>query len=117
MLVLSRIQPRAHQSLFSQICHEVDLSLTRKQRPAISITNRPVMSISRSMGTTTWMADVKKIVDLAKSSPPKKGEKNRQPSATKQQVLPVHAPDAYFTVKTHKGEVRRVTLSPMYTSQ
>ena len=36
--------------------------VTRKQRPAASVTSRPVPSVSRSVGTTTRVADVKQVV-------------------------------------------------------
>ena len=90
--------------------------VTRKQRPTAPVTSRPVLSISRSVGTTTRVADVKKTMAPAKSSPPKKCVKSNKPSSPKQQVEPVHKSDAYFTVKTHRGKVRRIPLSPVYTS-
>ena len=70
--------------------------VTRKQRPAAYVTCRPVPSVSRSMGTTTCVADVKHVVPT-KSSPPK-DTKSCKPSS------PVHEYDAYFTVKTYKGK-------------
>ena len=78
--------------------------VTRKQRPASPVTSRPVLSVSRSLGTTTRVADVKKPVAPVKSSPPKKSDKSNKPSSPKPQVEPVHESDAYFTVKTHKGK-------------
>ena len=92
--------------------------VTRKQRPAAPVNSRSVPSVSRSVGTTTRVADVKKTVAPAKSSPPKKGDKTNKPSSPKQQVEPVHESDAYFTVKTHKGKskesstVASVHISP-----
>ena len=59
----------------------------RKQRPSASVTSRPVLSVSRSVGTTTRVADVQKTVAHAKSSPPKKGEKYNKPSSPKQLVI------------------------------
>ena len=76
--------------------------VTRKQRPSASVTIRPVPSISRSVGTTTRVADVKKPMVPTKLSPPRKDTKSYKPSSPK--VPPVHESDAYFTVKTYKGE-------------
>ena len=76
----------------------------RKLRPAASVTSRPVLSVSRSVGTTTRVADVKQVVP-PKSSPPMKNTKSSKPSSPK--VSPVHESDAaYFTVKTHKGKTK-----------
>ena len=90
---------------------------TRKQRSAASVTSRPVPSVSRSVGTTTRVADVKHMVP-PKSSPPMKNTKSSKPSSPK--VSPVHESDAaYFTVKTHKGKskesspVTSVYISPI----
>ena len=70
------------------------------------------------MGTTTRVADVKKIVAPAKSSSPKKDPKSSKPSSPK--VCLDHESDAaYFTVKTHKGKskenspVTSVHISPI----
>ena len=46
--------------------------VTRKQRPAASVSSRPVPSVSRSVGTPTRGADVQKPVAPVRSSPPKK---------------------------------------------
>ena len=106
----------------ASVCTQTDVSwvgahpVTMKQRPAAPVNSRSVPSVSRSVGTTTRVADVKQTEAPAKSSPPKKGEKNNQPSLPKQQVEPVHESDAYFTVKKIRGKVRRVPLSPVYTS-
>ena len=43
--------------------------VTWKLCPAASVIHRPIPSISRSMGTSTRVADVKKSVTLARSSP------------------------------------------------
>ena len=49
----------------ASVCTQTDVSwvgpepVTRRQRPAASVTNRPVPSVSRSVGTTTRVADVK----------------------------------------------------------
>ena len=66
------------------------------------------------MGTATRVADVKKTVVPAKSSPPKKGEKCCKPSSPKQQAEPVHESDAYFIVKS-KGSfpVTSVQITPI----
>ena len=78
--------------------------VTRKQRPAASVTIRPIPSVSRSVGTTTRVADVKQVVP-PKSSPPMKNTKSSKPSSPK--VSPVHESDAaYFTVKAHKGKTK-----------
>ena len=92
--------------------------VTRKQRPAASVTIRPVPSVSRSVGITTRVADVKTTVAPAKSSSPKKDPKSSKPSSPK--VCLDHESDAaYFTVKTHKGKrkenspVTSVHISPI----
>ena len=41
--------------------------VTRKQRPADSVTSRTLPSVSRSVGTTTRVTDVKKAVAPVKS--------------------------------------------------
>ena len=52
----------------TSVCTQTDVSwvvaqsVTRKQRPAASVTNRPVSSVSRSVATTTRVADVKQVV-------------------------------------------------------
>ena len=90
--------------------------VTRKQRPAASVTSRPVPSLSRSVGTTTRVADVKQVVPT-KSSPPKKNTRSSKSSSPKD--LPVHESDAYFTVKTYKGKskesspITNVQISPI----
>ena len=95
----------------ASVCTQTDVSwvVTRKQRSATPVSSRPVPSFSRSVGTATRVADVKKTMAPAKSSPPNKGVKPNKPSSRTQQVEPVH--DAYFTVK--KGKVRRVPLLQM----
>ena len=50
---------------------DINVPVTRKQRPAASVTSRPVPSVSRSVGTTTRVADEKQVVP-PKSSPPMK---------------------------------------------
>ena len=70
--------------------------VTRKQCPTASVTSRPVPSVSRTVGITTRMADVKKIVASVKSSRPKKDPKSSKPSSL--------SDAAYFTVETHKGK-------------
>ena len=69
--------------------------VTRKQRPAISVTSRPIPSVPRYVGITTPVAHVKKTVIPTKSSPTKKGEKSSKPSSPTQQVSPVHESDTY----------------------
>ena len=106
------------------VCTQIDVSwvgaqpVTRKQRPAASVTIRPVPSVSQSVDTTTRVADVKKTVAPVKSSSPKKDPKSRKPSSPK--VCLDHESDAaYFTVKTHKGKsqenfpVTSVHISPI----
>ena len=80
--------------------------VTWKQRPAVSVTNRPVTSVSRSLGTTTRVTDVKKTTAPARLSPPKKGEKSTKPFSSKQRSAPVPGSDAYFTIKTNRGKVK-----------
>ena len=63
----------------TSVCTQTDMSwvgaqpVTRKQRASVTI--RPVPSISRSVGTTARVVDVKKTVAPAKSSSPKKDPK------------------------------------------
>ena len=108
----------------TSVCTQTDVSwvgaqpVTRKQRPAAYVTSMPVPSVLRSVGTTTRVADVKKTMAPAKSSPPKKDPKSSQLSSPK--VSPVHESDAaYFTVKTHKRKrkenspVTSVHISPI----
>ena len=109
----------------ASVCTQTDVSwvgpepVTRRQRPAASVTNRPVPSVSRSVGTTTRVADVKKTAAPARSSPAKKGEKSSKPSSPKQQSAPVPESDAYFTIKTNRGKVKEnspitnVRISPI----
>ena len=72
----------------TSVCTQTDVSwvgaqpVTWKQRPAASVTNRPVPSVSRSVFTTTRVADVKHVVP-PKSSPPKKDTKSSKPSSPK----------------------------------
>ena len=104
----------------TSVCTQTDVSwvgaqpVTWKQRPAASVNSRPVPSVSRSVGTTTRVADVKQVVP-PKSSPPMKNTKSSKPSSPK--VSPVHESNtAYLTVKHTRGNVRRVPPSPVYTS-
>ena len=109
----------------TSVCTQADVSwvgaqpVTRKQRPAASVTSRPVPSVSRSVGTTTRVADAQKPVAPARSSPPKKDKTSNKPSSSPK-VSPVHESEsAYFTVKTHKGKrkenspVTSVHISPI----
>ena len=99
----------------TSVCTQTDVSwigaqpVTRKQRPAASVTSRPVPSVSRAVGTPTRGADVQKPVAPARSSPPKKDKTSNKPSSPK--VSSVHESDAYFTVKTYKGKSKE--SSPM----
>ena len=83
----------------TSVCTQTDVSwvgdqpVTRKQRSAASVASRPVPSVSRSVGTTTRVADVKHVVP-DKSSPPKKDTKSSKPSSSK--FSPVHESDAGF---------------------
>ena len=107
----------------SSVCTQTDVSwvgpqpVTRRQRPAAPSTGRPLPSVSRSVGTTTRVVDVKKPVVETKSSPPKRDKKSNKPSSPK--VSPVHKSDAYFTVKTYKEKskgstpVTSVKISPI----
>ena len=83
--------------------------VTRKQRPAASVTSRLVPSVSRSVGTPSRWADVQKPIAPSRSSPPKKDKTSNKPSSPK--VSSVHESDAYFTVKTYKGKSKE--SSPM----
>ena len=108
----------------TSVCTQTDMSwvgaqpVTRKLCPAASVTSRPVPSISRSVGTTTRVADVKKTVAPAKSSSPKKDPKSSKPSSPKV-CLDQESDAAYFTVKTHTGKskenspVTSVHISPI----
>ena len=103
----------------TSVCTQTDMSsvgaqpVARKQRPAASVTIRPVPSVSRSVGTTTRVADVKKTVAPAKCSSPKKDPKSSKPFSPK--VCLDHESDAaYFTVT--RGKVRRIPLLPVCTS-
>ena len=86
---------------------------------SISLNNSPVSSASRAVGTTTRVADATKAVAPVRSSPPKKGPKSSKPSSSKQQDLPVHESETYFTIKTNKGKskesspVTSVHISPI----
>ena len=97
------------------VCTQTDVSwigaqpVTRKQRPAASVTSRPIPSVSRSVGTPTRGADVQKPVAPAGSSPPRKDKTSNKPSSPK--VSSVHESDAYFSVKTYKGKSKE--SSPM----
>ena len=120
MLERSGSRPKPHQSVLRQMCPGLGLSLLHGgKRPAASVTNRPVPSVSRSVGTTTRVADVKKTAAPARSSPAKKGEKSSKPSSPKQQSAPVPESDAYFTIKTNRGKVKEnspitnVRISPI----
>ena len=99
----------------TSVCTQTDVSwigaqpVTRKQRPAASVTSRPVPSVLRSVGTTTRGVDLQKPVAPARSSPPKKDKTSNKPSSPK--VSSVHESDAYFTVKTYKGKSKET--SPM----
>ena len=100
--------------LSTSVCTQTDVSrvgaqpVTWKQCPAASVTSRLVPSVSRSVGTTTRVADVKKTVAPAKSSTPKKDPKSSKPSSPK--VSPVHESDAAFILllKHTRGKVRRM---------
>ena len=102
MLGPPRLRSSAHQYVHRLMVGAQ--SVTRKQRPAASVTIRPVPSVSQSVGTTTRVADVKQVIP-PKSSPPMKYTQSSKPSSPK--VSPVHESDAaYFTVKTHKGKTK-----------
>ena len=98
----------------TSVCTQTDVSwvgaqpVTRKQRPAASVTSRPFPSVSRSVGTPTRGADVQKPVAPTRSSPPKQDKTSNKPSSP--MVSPVHESDAYFTVKTYKGKIKESSL-------
>ena len=80
------LRPRMHRSgTHTDVSWVEAQSVTRKQRPA-AVNSRSVPSGSRSVGTTTRVADVKKTVAPAKSSL----QKLTNPLRPKQQVEPVH---------------------------
>ena len=57
------LRSRVHQSAHRLMCHGLGAQpVTRKQCHTAAVTSRPVPSISRSMGTTTRVADVQKTV-------------------------------------------------------
>ena len=68
----------------SSICTQTDVSwvgpqpVTRRQRPAAPSSSRPLPSVSRSVGTTTRVVNVKKPVVATKSSPAKKDKQIKQ---------------------------------------
>ena len=90
--------------------------LRSRQHPVASVTSRPVPSVSRLVGTTTRVADVKPVVPT-KSSPPKKDTQSSKPSSPI--ASPAPEADAYFTVKTYKGKskesspITNVQISPI----
>ena len=73
----------------TSVCTQTDVTwvggqpVTRKQRPAASVTSRPVPSVSRSVGAPTRGADVQKHVAPTRSSPPKKDKASNKPSSPK----------------------------------
>ena len=95
----------------TSVCIQTDVSwvgaqpVTRKQRPAASVTRWPIPSVSRSVGTTTRVVDVQKPEAPTKSSPSKKDQTSSKPSSPKQHVSSAHESDAYFTIKTNKGKM------------
>ena len=104
----------------TSVCTQTDMSWVGAQ-PDMSwvgaqpVTVRPVPSVSRSVSTTTRVADVKKTVAPAKSSFPKKDPKSSKPSSPKV-CLDQESDAAYFTVKTHTGKSKRIPLLPVCTS-
>ena len=102
----------------TSVCTQTDVSwvgvqpVTWKQRPAASVTSRPVPSISRSVVTTTRVVDVKHVV-TTKSSPPKK---DTQSSKSSPKASPVHGSDAYFTVKTYKRKSKDFPITNVQIS-
>ena len=60
------LRSRMHRSAHRLMCHGLGLSLL--QGSTAPVNSRSVPSVSRSVGTTTRVADVKKTVAPAKSS-------------------------------------------------
>ena len=98
------------------MCHGLELSLLLGSNVLLLLSIAGQFRPFHDQWELPRVEDVKRTVAPAKSSPPKKGEKTNKPSSPKQQVEPVHESDAYFTVKHIRGKVRRVPLSPVYTS-
>ena len=79
----------------------------------------PFPSVSRSVGTTTRVADATKAVVPVRVSSPKKGPKPSKPSSPKQQDSPVRESETYFTIKTNKRKSKEsspttnVQISPI----
>ena len=75
------LEPPRLRSRAPSVCTQTDVlwvgpqPVTRKQRPAASVTIRPVPFVSRSVVTATRVADVKHVVP-PKSSSPKKDTKS-----------------------------------------
>ena len=71
MLEPPKLQSSAHRSaLKTDVSWVGARPVIRTQRHAASVTDRPLPSVSRAVGTTTRVADVKKPVAPVKSSPP-----------------------------------------------
>ena len=109
----------------TSVCTQTDMSwvgaqpITRKQRPAASVTIRPVPSVSRSVGTTTRVADVKKNVAPVPSPHLRRRIQNQANLLRPEVCLDQESDAAYFTVKTHTGKskenspVTSVHISPI----
>ena len=82
----------------------------RKQRPAASVTSRPVPSVSRSVGTTTRVADVQKPVAPAKSSPPKKDQTSSKPFRQSNTIHLLMSLMPILPLKQIREKVKRVPL-------
>ena len=89
--------------------------VTRKQRPAASVTSRPVPSVSRSVGTTTRVADVKKTVAPVKSS--SRRRIHNQANLLHQRFVLIKSLMLLILLLKHtRGKVRRIPLLPVCTS-
>ena len=90
MLDLPCHRYRAHQYVDRLMCHGLGLRLLHGNSILLSSHNKPVTSASRSVDTTTPVADATKVVAPVRSSPPKKGPKSSKPSNPTQQYSSVH---------------------------
>ena len=103
----------------TSVCTQTDVSwvgaqpVTQKQRPAVSVTIRPVPSVSRSVGTTTRVADVKQVVP-PKSSPPMKNI-NQANLLHQRFHLFMSLMLLILLLKHTRGKLRRIPLSPVCT--
>ena len=103
----------------TSVCTQTDVSwvgaqpVTRKQRPAASVTSRPVPYVSRSVGVTTRVADVK----TTGPSPRLRRRIQNQANLLHQKfVLIMRLMLLILLLKHTRGKVRRIPLLPVCTS-